>query len=92
MDIRAERGKAPRPREGDRSPDLTSLADVVDRLNAEFESQLNRTAIARTVRRCGRELDTVRGPALPELVERLARQRLHAINDTRTNRAGERSR
>ena len=53
-----------------------SLADVVDRLGDEFDLRLGRTTVVRVVRRCRRELDIVAGPAIPEFVERLARQRL----------------
>lgn len=52
-----------------------SLADVVDRLGCEFAS-LGRATVLQMVRRCRRELDIVAGPAMPEFVERLARQRL----------------
>ena len=53
-----------------------SLADVVERLFAEFHPRLSMTVVLMTLRRCRRELDIVSGPALPELVERLGRQRL----------------
>jgi hypothetical protein len=53
-----------------------SLADAVERLFAEFEPKLPMAFVLATVRRCRRELDIISGPALPELVERLARQRL----------------
>ena len=53
-----------------------SLADVVDRLGDEFDLRLGRTTVVLVVRRCRRELDIVAGPAIPEFVERLARQRL----------------
>jgi hypothetical protein len=89
MDIRVERREAQRPPEGDGTADLTSLADVIDRLTAEFEPALNRNAVTRTVRHCRRELDIIHGPAPPEPVERLARQRLRSINRNRTKLAGE---
>jgi hypothetical protein len=53
-----------------------SLADVVDRLGPEFNEPLGRTIVVLVVRRCRRELDIIAGPAVPEFVERLARQRL----------------
>ena len=62
-----------------------SLADVVERMYAEFGSRLPMPArwpmplVVTTVRRCRRELDIIDGPALPELLERLARQRLWRI-------------
>jgi hypothetical protein len=66
-------------------PDPSSLADVIERLAAEFEPALSRTAIALTVRHCHRELDIIHGEALSELVERLARRRLRATVSTRGN-------
>ena len=56
-----------------------SLADVVERMYAEFGSRLPMPLVVTTVRRCRRELDIIDGPALPELLERLARQRLWRI-------------
>lgn len=58
------------------SAESLSLADVVERLLVEFEPQLPLPAIYAIVRRCRRELDTQPNPARPELVERLARERL----------------
>lgn len=59
-----------------------TLADTVDRLALEFVPRLSAGTVLRTVRRCRRELDIVAGPALPELVERLARQRLQDLEQT----------
>lgn len=56
-----------------------SLADVVERMHAEFGSRLPLPLVVTTVRRCRRELDIIDGPALPELLERLVRQRLRRI-------------
>jgi hypothetical protein len=70
---------APHSRIGGLGPDLNSLADVVERLYTEFESRLGLPVVITTVRHCRRELDITHGPALPELLERLARQRLHDI-------------
>jgi len=53
-----------------------SIADVTERLFLEFEPRLPLTTIVAVVRGCRHELDTAPAPALPELVERLARQRL----------------
>jgi hypothetical protein len=53
-----------------------SLADVTERLFAEFEPSIPLTTIVATVRQCRHELDAAPELALPELVERLARQRL----------------
>ena len=71
--------RRPPPQVGGLTPALTSLADVIDRLLTEFASRLSLNVVVSTVRRCRHELDIIHGPALPELVERLARQRLHAI-------------
>jgi hypothetical protein len=75
------------PRVGGLTPELAPLASVIERLFTAFESQLALAVVVSTVRRCRRELDTVPEPALPELLERLARQRLHdtlAARPTRT--------
>jgi len=61
-----------------------SLADVVERLCVLFQPRLTPHTVVTTVRRCRRELDIVSGPALPELVERLAKQRLQDQLDART--------
>jgi hypothetical protein len=63
-------------------PDLASLADVIERLCTEFLARLDPPAVISTVRRCRRERGVIHGPALPELLERLARQRLHTITTT----------
>jgi hypothetical protein len=55
------------------------LADIVERLRGDFLGQLEPSLVITTVRRCRGELDITRGPAMPELVERLARQRLHDL-------------
>jgi hypothetical protein len=54
-----------------------TLADVIRRLYADFQPDITMTEILSTVRQCRRDLDVVPDPALPELVERLARQRLN---------------
>jgi hypothetical protein len=53
-----------------------SIVDVTERLFAEFEPRLPLTTIVAVVRECRHELDTAPSPALPELIERLAQQRL----------------
>lgn len=53
-----------------------SMADVIERLAAAFGSRVPPAVIVAVVRRCRRELDIVSGPPLPEMLERLARQRL----------------
>lgn len=61
------------------------LTDVIERLLNDFGSQLARSVVAAVVQRCRTELDIVARPALPELVERLARQRLDDMITTRSN-------
>jgi hypothetical protein len=51
------------------------LAQVTERLYADFTHATLRQVIA-VVRRCADELDSPSQAAVPELVERLARQRL----------------
>ncbi len=58
------------------SGEVRALTETVHRLNREFEGIVHRGVI-RTVVRCSRdELDCPSADALPELVERLARERL----------------
>jgi PAS domain-containing protein len=52
------------------------IADVTLRLFAEFGARVPLASLIDTVRECCRELDAIPDTALPELVERLARQRL----------------
>ena len=52
------------------------IADAVERLEREFAGAVHRPAIAEVVRRSRQDLDGPHPAALPELVERLARQRL----------------
>ena len=67
------------PDDGPDRADSASLADITERLFREFDGQLNLTTIVRVVRRCRRELDTTHGGMLPEMLERLARQRLAGL-------------
>jgi len=53
-----------------------SVAEAVQRLDREFRGSVHRGVIISVVRRSRRELDSPSAEALPELVERLARQRL----------------
>jgi hypothetical protein len=74
---------SPPEREGDDS--LTSeyhalsYADLVERLFREFEDHVTLTAIADVVRESRQQLKGSPPQALPELTERLARQRLTRI-------------
>lgn len=78
--------RLPPPQVGGLPAELSPLADVVDRLFTDFAPHLELAAVVSTVRRCHRELDNIH-PAPPELVERLARQRLHSITTERRERA-----
>jgi hypothetical protein len=53
-----------------------ALASVTRRLYADFQPDITMTDVLSTVRQCRHDLDIVPDAALPELVERLARQRL----------------
>jgi hypothetical protein len=55
-----------------------SLADVIERLSREFEGQRSLTEITAVVQECRTQLCCSPATALPELVDRLARQRLSA--------------
>jgi hypothetical protein len=58
------------------TPMSQALASVTRRLYADFEPDITMTEVLTTVRQCRHDLDVVTDPALPELIERLARQRL----------------
>jgi hypothetical protein len=49
---------------------------VIERLREDLEPEINREAVVDVVWQCHRELQGIPAPAMPELVERLARQRL----------------
>lgn len=53
-----------------------SLTDVVERLYRDFDGGVELRAVIAVVEQCRDELDAHSHDALPELVERLARQRL----------------
>jgi hypothetical protein len=53
-----------------------AVAAAIVRLSAEFAEDVRPAVISRVVVRSRRDLSGAPGPALPELVERLARQRL----------------
>jgi hypothetical protein len=59
-----------------RTEDDMDVIDVTERLMAEFEDRLHLDVITGIVHDCRRDLDASPAAALPELVERLARQRL----------------
>jgi hypothetical protein len=68
-----------------------SLADVVERLRIAYEHQLSPATVIGVVRRCRRELDIISGPALPEMLERLARHRLGNLVERQSARALDRT-
>ena len=57
------------------------VIDVTERLMAEFEDRLGLERITAVVNGCRRDLGAIPETALPELVERLARQRLVELLD-----------
>ncbi|MFZ2176371.1 MAG: hypothetical protein WAW17_20480 [Rhodococcus sp. (in: high G+C Gram-positive bacteria)] len=65
----------------DKNPDAhrpcpSVRSEVIERLTPEFETCFSPTAISRVVADSIRDLTGVPAPDLPELAERLARQRL----------------
>lgn len=62
LDVAAETGAA--------------LAEIDERLRAEFQTRISRARISAVVRQADNDLSGAPTGALPELVERLARQRL----------------
>ena len=52
------------------------VADAVERLIAEFQGRLGPECVSKAVLACRRDLTGAPAQALPELLERLARQRL----------------
>jgi hypothetical protein len=84
----------PRPGPPDRAADLAgtrgdggTVPHAVARLAAEFPGH-HVAVVSATVVRCRRELDGVPPGALPELLERLARQRLRSSAWPSTQRPG----
>jgi hypothetical protein len=57
------------------------LAAVTQRLMEEFGRERPIDEILATVRQCHTDLDAVPLGSIPEMVERLARQRLHPTSD-----------
>ncbi|WP_103382996.1 three-helix bundle dimerization domain-containing protein [Pseudonocardia dioxanivorans] len=60
----------------DGAEDDDCVTAAVARLAGEFAGRVDRGTVRRTVVSCRADLDAAPPPALPELVERLARQRL----------------
>ena len=57
-----------------------ALASVTRRLYADFQPDITMAEVLSSVRQCRHDLDVVPDAALPELVERLARQRLSNLH------------
>lgn len=55
------------------------VVEVVWRLYGEFNGRRPVKDIIETVQRCRRDLDCITPDSLPEMTERLARQRLHEL-------------
>ena len=70
-----ERAHRAGPAGGSSLTDLT-LADVAERLMSEFEDRFDLASISRVVQTARHDLAAVPVGSVPELVERLARQRL----------------
>lgn len=66
-----------------------SVADIVEHLMDEFGHRLELHVIARVVLGCRADLDCSPAAALPELIERLARQRLLDTAPHRTSALAE---
>ncbi len=65
-------------RNGTQSNGAQSYADVVERLFGEFENRYPLSVIVDTVHECRAQLSCSPETAMPELLERRARQRLGA--------------
>jgi hypothetical protein len=61
----------------DETPISQALASVTRRLYADVQPDITMAEVLNTVLKCRHDLDVVPDPTLPELVERLARQRLN---------------
>jgi hypothetical protein len=60
-----------------------AVGPAIARLGEEFSGRVPRGVVARVVRTCRADLSGVPAGAVPELVERLARQRLLDVADRR---------
>lgn len=56
-----------------------AASSAINRLTAEFADELPQPVVRRVVLACRRDLNGSPATALPELVERLARQRLSSL-------------
>lgn len=64
---------------------VDSYADVVERLFGEFEDRYPLSVIVAAVQECRVQLPCSPATAMPELLERLARQRLSTAGGTMTD-------
>ncbi|MGI8415180.1 MAG: hypothetical protein ACR2P2_03020 [Nakamurella sp.] len=55
---------------------MDTMFEVIERLHGQFGVRLARTQILAVTQQCRDQLDSVPAAARPELLERLARQRL----------------
>lgn len=62
-----------------------SYADVVERLFREFEGRFPLTVVVEAVHECRGQLSCVPESAMPEMLERLARQRLNSTPQPSTS-------
>lgn len=58
-----------------------AVFSAIERLPVEFHRDLSRATVERVVQRCRDDLDTASQPWLPELIERVGRQRLTTLVD-----------
>lgn len=68
-----------RPGHIDAEPDGHGVAATAERLMAEFGGRVDLPTITTVVLRCRRDLSGTPAPAMPELLERYARQRLMQV-------------
>jgi hypothetical protein len=82
-----EYDQGPHQAASSRSPTSHPLVDVAIRVHADFAQHATLAEVLTVIDGCRRDLDTTRDEALPELVERLARQRLvHRLEDAESHR------
>jgi hypothetical protein len=70
------------------SVEFDAVMPAIARLAREFAGQLSPRVVARVVRGCRADLSGVPAGAVPELLERLARQRLLDVVAERAERRG----
>lgn len=60
----------------EKAGDMTMQTDTIGRLNGEFGARIPTALIYEIVTKCDSDLDSTPATARPEMLERLARQRL----------------